>query len=99
MLNKRFFFSAAAGTALVLGLAGCGGSDGDTGIAAANPGTGAGAGNGTATPGNPEQPATNVSFVDRVLAIIGATSDTTEPQAIESVTVSTPDNTQPQPVS
>lgn len=91
MSSKRFLFGAVAGATLLLGLAGCGGSGGDSGAIAASPGTGAG--NGTA------QPAAGDSFFARVLAIIAGTSDTAEPQAIESTTVSTPEDTQPEPVS
>lgn len=91
MSSKRFLFSAVAGTTLLLGLAGCGGSGGDSGTVAATPG--AGAANETA-----QSPASD-SFFARVLAIIAGSSDTAEPQALESTTVSTPEDTQPQPVS
>lgn len=91
MFSKRFLSRAIAGTAMLLGLAGCGGSGSDSGIAATTPGTGA-------SNDTMQSPATD-AFLAKVLAIIAGTSDTAEPQAIESTTVSTPEDTQPQPIS
>ncbi|KRB67842.1 hypothetical protein [Noviherbaspirillum sp. Root189] len=93
MFSKRFFFSAVAGTTLLLGLAGCGGSGGDNGVGsgtvAATPDTGAA--------NDAAQSVVSDSFFARVLAIIADTSDTAEPRAIESTTAVTPEETQPQP--
>lgn len=86
MLNKRFLMQAAAAAALTLTLAGCGGG-GDGGGSSGSAGAGADQG-----------PAAD-SFLSRVAALIGASSDTAEAQDIGSVQVTTPENTEPIPVS
>lgn len=90
MLNKHILVDAALVTTLVIGLAACGGSSsGD--VAAVS--TGAGAGTST------EQVPSGDSFVARVLAFITGTSETTEPQAVDGIPPSTPEDTEAQPVS
>lgn len=84
MLNKRFLMQAAAAAALALSLAACGGGGGDSGA--------------SASAGADPAPATD-SFLSRVAALIGTSSDTAEAQDIGSVQATTPDNTEPIPVS
>lgn len=98
MLLKRSHFLATTAVVLALAIAGCGGGDGDAGLVASNnTGTGSGAGPG-ASPG-PDAGQTADSFINKVLKIIGMTAENTEPLAIEEITVTSPDNTEPVPVS
>lgn len=75
----------ALGAGLLLALAACGGSDGNQGAA----GTGS-----SETGVNSGQIASD-SFLSQVVAVIGATSDTTEPGGIDAITATTPDTTYP----
>lgn len=86
MLNKRHLLQAATATALLLSLAACGGGSSGTASTAAD------------NTGATQAPATD-SFLSRVAALIGTTSDTAEPQDIGSVQATTPDSTEPMPVS
>ena len=45
-----------------------------------------------------EPPAMFDSFIQAVLAVVTASSESSEPTAVESTTVTTPDNTEPAPV-
>lgn len=84
MNSKRMLRIAPLATAFVLVLAGCGGSDGDGAAATTTGGS-------TTTASS--------TFVNQVLALIGATSDTSEPAAVESSPAATSDTTEPDPVS
>jgi hypothetical protein len=83
----------AAGLGVLLSLAACGGGDGSSGVSAAASGQGAGP-TGAAGAANTGQIASD-SFLSQVVAIIGATSDTTEPGSIDSITATKPDTTEP----
>ena len=85
----------ALGAGLLLALAACGGSGSDSNQAAAATGSSAPGATGTAgAPDNSGQIASD-SFLSQVVAIIGATSDTTEPGGIDSITATKPDNSEP----
>jgi hypothetical protein len=73
-----------AGMSVVL--AACGGSDGDS--ASANPGG-----------GNSPPMSTVDAFFSRVMALIGSSPDNTEPVAVDSVTPTTPEDSEPSPLS
>lgn len=83
MLDKRFLIQAATAAALAMTLAGCGGG-GDSG--------------GSTNAGADQAPAAD-SFLSRVAALVGASTDTAEAQDIGSVQATTPDNAEPIPVS
>lgn len=52
------------------------------------------------TPANPAPPATVTdAFIAMVLQMVGMQDETSEPVAIDSVTVTTPEDTEPQPVA
>lgn len=68
-------------------LAACGGG-GDGGGTAANPG------------GGSSPPMSTVdAFFSRVMALIGSSPENTEPVAVDSVTPTTPEDTEPSPLS
>lgn len=93
MLSKRTLLETAACGALLAALSACGGSGSDD-VASASPGTGAGS-----STGSPQQSAAGDSFVAHVLSFLSATSETNEPQAIDAITTTAPDASDPQPVS
>lgn len=84
MPNKHFLMQAAAASALLLTLAGCGGG-GDGGVSGASTGA--------------EQTPASDSFLSRVAALIAVSSETAEAQDIGSLQATTPDNAEPIPVS
>ncbi|HEV2610704.1 MAG TPA: hypothetical protein VGU61_10600 [Noviherbaspirillum sp.] len=67
-------------------LAACGGSGGDGAVA--NPGG-----------SNPPPMSTVDAFFTRVMALIGSSSDNTEPVAVDSVSPTTPEDSEPSPLS
>ena len=89
---KAKHYCMIAGTVLTLMLTACGGSSSSSTSTTA-PSTGTGTG--TTTPG------TSVidTFTQYVLNLIGAGSDTAEPQAIDSATVTVPETTEPATIS
>jgi hypothetical protein len=101
MLIKRSHLLAATAVVLALGMAGCGGGDGgDLGFTANNNArAGSGSGGASGSAGGSGNGQSSNAFISRVMEIIGMTAENAEPVAIESVTVSSPDNTEPEPVS
>lgn len=91
MSSKMSFLGVAVAFSVATVLAGCGGSDG--GVSSAT------AANAQPASNTPQQASGADAFISRVLAIIGNTSDTAEPIGIESITVTTPEDAQPVPVS
>ena len=73
-----------AALALLLALAACGGSSNDHG--SDNDG------------GQAANPGPTDAFVAKVQAIIGTSSDNTEPESIDAVAVTTPETTEPAPL-
>ena len=78
-MRHQLFFKGAAAAALALALGACG--DGGTAV-----GTGGGGGAGGGPPD---------SFISAVNAVIANTSETLEPREIESISVTSPENTEP----
>lgn len=97
MSSKQSFLGMVSVLCVAGALAGCGGGDGGANIASnvnAQPGSGttpqaSGAGGSGAAD----------AFISRVLAILGSSSDTAEPVDIGTITVTTPDNAEPVPLS
>lgn len=87
---KTKHLTLIAGAALTLMLAACGGSS-SSGSASSGTDTGTG----TTTPGT----SMIDTFTQYVLNLISAGSDTAEPQAIDSVTVTAPETTEPANIS
>lgn len=71
---------ALAASSLLLALAGCGGSS---------------SGGSTTTPPDTTPVSMLDAFYSTVASLIGSSPDTTEPQSVDTVTVTTPDNTEP----
>lgn len=86
MSDKSSYLVWPAVLMLSLILAGCGGGGGGSGNTSARNNTGG-------------QSIDSDSFLSRVNAIIGNNSETAEPESIESVTETTPENTEPVPIS
>jgi len=80
-MNHQLFFKGAAAAALALALGACG--DGDTTVGGGGTG-GAGGGGGPSG-----------SFIAAVNALIASTSETLEPREIESIGVTSPEDTEP----
>ena len=80
-MRNQLFFKGAAAAALVLALGACG--DGGTAV-------GSGGGGGGGAGGGPSD-----AFISAVNAVIANTSETLEPREIESISVTTPENTEP----
>lgn len=108
MLIKRSHLMATAVVVLTLGMAGCGGGDGDISpLASTNTGASPGAGPGTSPGAGPDAGSgagtgsgqTSDTFISKVMQIIGMTAENTEPLAIDAITVTSPDNTEPVPIS
>lgn len=63
---------------------------------------GGGGGSGTPTPIDPPAPTPPTAMIDAfitsVLAIVGATSDTSEPVSLDAYAVTAPDDTAPTPI-
>jgi len=79
MMSHQLFFKGAAAAALALALVACG--DGDSTVGSG----GAGGGGGQASD----------SFIAAVNAVIASTSETLEPREIESISVTSPEDTEP----
>lgn len=90
MTNSHLLAGAVATATVMMMLTGCGGSDSAIG-------SGAVAGPSTAT--NTEQSTAGDTFLAKVRMLIASSSDTSQPDAIESVTITTPENTSPEPLS
>jgi hypothetical protein len=84
--TKRSLFLVPTACVLVFGIAGCGGSGADAGVKV-----------------NTSIDTANVqlsdAFVGKVLQLISTTTEHDEPNAIESISVTSPDNTEPVPIS
>jgi len=93
MSNKRSLLGSATALCLVLGLAGCSGGDGELGSSSVKTNTT------DATENGQQPPARADAFITRVLAIVNSTSETAEPVEVESVTVTSPEDAEPVPVS
>jgi hypothetical protein len=93
-MERRYRLKAALAAGVLLAVAACGGGGSDSGQAAAAGSSATGAGNGSGAAGNNGQLASD-SFFAKVVAVLGLSSDTTEPGAIDSITATTPDNTEP----
>jgi len=78
-MSHQLFFKGAAAAALALALGACG--DGDSTVGSG----GAGGGGGQASD----------SFIAAVNAVIASTSETLEPREIESISVTSPEDTEP----
>lgn len=76
----QIFFKAVALTVLTLAVAACGDSD--------NGQVGQGPGNGGGTPAQD-------SFFTAVSALIASSPDDTEPREVDSITATTPENSEP----
>lgn len=82
-MSNQLFFKGAAAAALALALGACG--DGGTAVGSGGDGSaGGGAGGGPSD-----------SFISAVNAMIANTSETLEPREIESISVTSPENTEP----
>lgn len=90
MTSKLSVLGTAAALGMLLAVSGCGSSDGAPGSTANN--------SGVAPGGQPQTSATD-AFISRVMAVIGSTSETDEPADIKSITVTTPEDAEPVPVS
>jgi hypothetical protein len=81
-MKLRQISAALASLALAMALAGCGGSSSY--------------GSSASTPPPVTPPVSMVdAFFSVVASLIGGSAETTEPQAIDNVTVTAPDNTEP----
>lgn len=89
MLRRDGIMRAITVVAMGFSLVGCSGSD--------NADESANAGNGV-DPTNTDTVA-NDSFVSQVTSVIGASSDTTEPASTDAITVTAPDDTEPEMIS
>lgn len=78
-MSHQLFFKGAAAAALALALVACG--DGDSTVGSG----GAGGGGGQASD----------SFIAAVNAVIASTSETLEPRETESISVTSPENSEP----
>lgn len=90
MRIKRSHLLAATMVVLTFGMASCGGSSGggvDAGIKTGTNTIGTGGGQ------------TSDAFIDKVMQIIGVTTEHDEPGSIDSVTVTRPEDAEPVPVS
>ncbi|HYD94692.1 MAG TPA: hypothetical protein VEC01_05150 [Noviherbaspirillum sp.] len=107
MSNKPSLLGPATVLCLVLGLAGCSGGDGgmESGSVMTDTNTTASTNNNNTNTtanatGNGQQPPTTAdAFIARVLAVINSTSETAEPVEVESITVTSPEDVEPVPVS
>ncbi|MTW10238.1 hypothetical protein GM658_06440 [Pseudoduganella eburnea] len=84
--SKTAFAAALSSASLAALLAGCGGGGG---------------GDASAVPAQEPAPATSASadvFTAAMVAIVGSTSDTTEPDDVERVAPTRPDDREPVPV-
>lgn len=86
-MEYSYRLKTALGAGLLLALAACGGSGGDSNQGAAGTGS-------SATGANSGQIASD-SFLGQVVAVIGASSDATEPGGIDAITATAPDTTEP----
>lgn len=93
MTSKSSILSATSAILLTLVLAGCGGGDGDA--QASGPGSSGSGG----SSGEQQSGSSPDAFLNRVIAIIDSTSETTEPEDISSVTATKPEEAEPVPVS
>jgi hypothetical protein len=80
-----------------LALAACGSDDNSSGVAAAGTGE-SGNPSSTENPGNAATASAVDAFTARVMALVATNPEHTEAEAIESVVVTTPDNTEPTPI-
>lgn len=90
-MRKNILLKGPAAALLVLALASCGGGGGGGGESVAA--------NNTAQANDPGQAASNDSFLSRVIALVQSMSETSEPDNIDSITVTTPETSEPQPIS
>ncbi|MES2105407.1 MAG: hypothetical protein V4634_15400 [Pseudomonadota bacterium] len=82
-MKLRQTSAALASLALAMALAGCGG--------------GSSYGSSASTPPPPVTPPVSMvdAFFSVVASLIGGSAETTEPQAVDNITVTAPDNTEP----
>jgi hypothetical protein len=105
MTSKRSVLSAASAILLMLALAGCGGGDGDFQTSATNSGGSSGSNGsggssgGSGGSGDQQGGSAPDAFINRVIAVINNTSETAEPENIDSVTATKPEDAEPVPVS
>lgn len=90
MSRKYLLLGAPSAMALMLVFAGCGGGNGQTSGTRST---------GVTAASNVAPAAESDAFIGSVRAVMADSSETAEPQAIESVVVTTPDDTEAAPVS
>jgi hypothetical protein len=88
-------FKAALGAGVLLALAACGGGGNDsTQVAAAQGASETGAAVAPVAPGSSGQSASD-SFLSQVVAVLGLSSETAEPGAVDSISVTSSDTAEP----
>jgi hypothetical protein len=88
-MTKQRLCALAAASAMLLALGACGGGGGGGDNGGGNAGAGA---------DTPSGQLAADSFFDKVLALIGTTSETEAPVAVDSYEPTTPENAQPKPL-